>query len=85
MKPGVLELNSIRNKFGHRLEVNIQEVSVEHINNALAIARSGVSFDNNLERVEAFTTVACTFLIIPKPEFQAIFMEAFKNVRVRAS
>lgn len=82
VKPGILELNAIRNQFSHQLNASIQNIAMHRINDVLAIARSGVAFVNNLERIEAFTTVACAFLIIPTPELQTVFMEAFKTVRV---
>jgi hypothetical protein len=61
IKPGILELDAIRNKFSHQLDVNIQNVSMNGINDVLSVARSGIVFRDKLERIEAFTTVACTF------------------------
>ena len=82
VKPGVLGLNTIRNRFGHTLDTEIREQDLGAINEVLAIARRGVAFADAIQRLEAFTTVACTFLIVAPPKLQAVFMDAFSEVRV---
>ena len=84
VKPGILQLNKIRNRLCHSLGA---EPSVQHlgpIRTVLDIARPGVTFGSPVEEIEAFTTVACTFLIVVPPALQQIFAEAFSSVRVRA-
>jgi len=82
VKPGVLRLNAIRNQFGHTLRPVLRVKDLGPIDVVLSIARQRVSFKQPIDAIEAFTTVACTFLIVPPPHLQKIFMEAFKNVRV---
>ena len=84
VKPGILQLNRIRNRFGHSLgaELSVQELG--SIRTVLDIARPGVAFGSPVAAIEAFTTVACTFLIVHPPALQQIFAEAFSSIQVRA-
>lgn len=50
----------------------------------LAIAHTGVKFGEAMEAIEAFTTVACTWLIVPPKEHQKLFVDAFSEVRIKA-
>jgi len=84
VKLGVLELNTIRNRFGHTLEANIAPEQLRAINQVLDVAREGINFETSIERIEAFTTVACTFMVIVPPNLQDIFMSAFSEIRVNA-
>ncbi|MBY3499336.1 MULTISPECIES: hypothetical protein [Rhizobiaceae] len=81
VRPGVIQLNAVRNKFGHRLNHEIKLHEIEAITNALKIARPGVDFANPIDAIEAFAPIACAFLSIPPKHLQEAFLEAFKNVR----
>lgn len=84
IKPGVLSINGIRNRFGHNLETEISEVDIGAIDTVLEVARRGVAFAGPLEKIEAFTTIACTFLVVPPPHMQQYFIDAFSEVTVNA-
>jgi len=84
VKPGILKLNSLRNKAGHRLGVDIGFEDLGPINEVLGIARAGTQFTTPIDAIEAFTTVACTWLIVPPQEHQQLFTEAFSEIRVNA-
>jgi len=84
VRPGILKLNSIRNKVGHNLGAEPDFADLGPINEVLRIARSGVNFNSPIEAIEAFTTVACTWLIVPPKEHQQLFVDAFADVRVSA-
>lgn len=84
VKPGILKLNSLRNRVGHNLDTNISLGDLGPINDVLAIARAGVNFAESIKAIEAFTTVACTWLIVPPKEHQQLFLDAFSEVRVNA-
>lgn len=84
VKPGILKLNSLRNRVGHNLGSDIDFEDFAAINEVLSIARAGVKFQEPIEAIEAFTTVACTWLIVPPKEHQQLFVEAFSEVRVNA-
>lgn len=50
------------------------------MNEVINIFRPQANFGSNLERVEAFMTIAVTFLIVPPLELQEAFAEAFTQV-----
>jgi hypothetical protein len=83
VKPGILQLNTVRNKFGHRLDFEIQRNEVSAIYQALLVARSGSEFPSPVDAIEAFCPVACAFLSVPPPHLQRLFMEAFAHVHTR--
>ncbi|KGM07584.1 hypothetical protein LP43_1200 [Methylophaga thiooxydans] len=82
IKLGIKKLNQVRNKFAHRLEVELEELEINAINEVIRIFRPGVVFGNNLDRIEAFVTIAVTFLIVPPQELQELFAEAFSKVTI---
>ena len=82
VKPGILELNRIRNRFGHSLGARLSVGELNSIRSVLEIARPEVTFRSGVEAIEGFTTVACTFLIVAPPPLRQIFAEAFSSVRV---
>jgi len=84
VKPGILELNTIRNRLGHNLDVEIEPHELVKINQVLEIAREGIEFEGVSEIIEAFTTVACTFLIVKPKELQDVFADAFAEIKVHA-
>ena len=83
VKPGILQLNSVRNKFGHTLEFEIEPNQISAIYEALSVARSGTRFPTAVDAIEAFCPVACAFLSVPPRNLQELFMEAFSNVHTR--
>lgn len=83
VKPGILQLNSVRNKFGHTLEFEIERTHVSAIYEALSVARSGTEFPTAVDAIEAFCPVACAFLSVPPQNLQKLFIEAFSKVHVR--
>lgn len=84
VKPGILKLNSIRNRFGHTLEPDLDMHELGPIWDVLRAARENVEFDSPIAAIEAFTTVAATFLIVPPPHIQELFLAAFSEIRVNA-
>jgi len=84
VKPGVLRMNAIRNRFGHKIDAEITDHDLLPIREVLRVSRPGANFDSPVDAIEAFTTVACTFLVVPPPELQEVFLEAFSEVRVAA-
>ena len=82
VKPGIFELNRIRNRFGHSLGAEISDQDMGSIRTVLDIARPRVAFGSPVEAIEVFTTVACTFLTPTPAELQPILAEAFSTVQV---
>lgn len=81
VRPGIIQLNTIRNKLGHRLNHTIESHEISAIYEVLKVARSGVLFASQPDAIEAFAPIACAFLAVPPPELQQLFMEAFAHVR----
>ncbi|MEO7862043.1 MAG: hypothetical protein ABIU05_16740 [Nitrospirales bacterium] len=84
VKPGILKLNTIRNQFGHTLRPVLRQSDLGPINEVLGVARKDVTFAEPIDAIHAFTTVASTFLIVPPPNLQKVFVEAFSKVKVNA-
>lgn len=84
VKPGLLKLNTVRNRFGHTLRPDLEHEDLGPINEVLTVARPNHRGDN-LSRIEAFTTVAVTFLVVPPPNLQQAFLDAFRAVRVNVA
>jgi hypothetical protein len=82
VKPGIAKLNSIRNKFGHTLEPELNIGELEPMHEVLRITRPTTIFSEPVEIIEAFTTVACTWLIVTPPHLQTVWADAFASVRV---
>lgn len=81
VRPGILQLNCVRNKFGHELNRQIARHEVSAVYEALQVAREGAVFESPLDAIEAFAPVACAFLSVPPPHLQELFMEAFAAVK----
>ena len=81
VRPGILQVNAVRNKFGHRLDHQIEQNEISAVFEILHAARPGVRFSGPVEAIEAFSPVACVFLAVPPPNLQKLFIEAFSNLR----
>lgn len=81
VRPGIIQLNTVRNRFGHRINHEIQQLEVSAILQTLEVARPGNSSTSLVEAIEAFAPVACAFLSIPPRHLQKLFMEAFSHVQ----
>tara|TARA_B100001059_G_C17524455_1_gene422416 strand:+ start:59 stop:601 length:543 start_codon:yes stop_codon:yes gene_type:complete len=84
VKPGIKKLNTIRNRFGHNLDARVEMHELGAINDIVDLIRPTAQFYCPVEKIEAFTTIACTWMIITPPELQELFMQAFSSIRVRS-
>lgn len=80
VKGGILELNTARNFLAHVLDRTVDLESLRKIRTVLTEAREGQVFRTALEQIEAFTAVACTFLLVPDPEIKALMESALSGV-----
>lgn len=80
VRPGIIQLNRVRNKCGHDLNSSIERHDISSIYQVLEISRKGLKFDDPVDAIEAFTPIACAFLSLPPPELQEVFIEAFKAI-----
>lgn len=80
VRPGILQLNSVRNRLGHEIPYEIKMHEIGAISEALRISRSNILFDNPVNAIETFAPVACAFLAVPPPHLQDVFLRAFKRI-----
>jgi hypothetical protein len=80
VKPGILELNAVRNKLAHALNSDIQKFQVPKMTAVLEIARKGIEFPDPVAKIEVFTAVACTFLLASPEDIDLLFTRVFREV-----
>lgn len=79
VRAGVIQLNLVRNRYGHRLNHDTKFSEIGAMMEVLSVARAGVTFKTPIEAIEAFVPVACAFLLPPK-HLQEKFLEAFGHI-----
>lgn len=84
VRPGIIRLNKIRNGFGHRLDAKLDMEDLGLILRVLEIARKDIVFAEPVDAIEAFTTVACTWLMVPDEALGEVMARAFAKIRMRA-
>jgi len=82
VRPGIIKLNAIRNKFGHQLDYDIEDSELGAISDVLRISRPGMVLASKLVSIEVFTAVACTFLAVTPPHLKQVIEEAFSKYRI---
>lgn len=80
VRSGIIQLNSVRNKYGHRLNHTVEFQEIEAILEVLSVARTNANFETPIAAIEAFVPVACAFLSVPPAHLQEAFMEAFSSI-----
>lgn len=83
VKPGILQLNKIRNRFSHSLRTELSSEDLDSMRAILDIGSPEVEFESPVDAIEAFTKVACAFLIVAPAELQQVLTDAFSSIRVR--
>lgn len=81
VKQGILTLNTVRNKLAHNLSAEVQIKDILPIVAVLHYARPKENFTDPYSAIEAFTAVACAFLIVSPPELQHAVVQAFQSFR----
>lgn len=81
VKPGIIELNKIRNKFGHNLGAALTFKDQKEMLKVLEVARQGKTYDNPLEVIIDFSTVASTFLIVNPEEIDVLWQDIFESLQ----
>lgn len=84
VKPGILRVNKIRNRFAHNLDARIDEDDLEPMSWLLRLSRPSVEAAEPIVRVENFTVLACTWLIPTRPEIEELFERAMATVDLSA-
>jgi hypothetical protein len=82
IKPGIIEFNAIRNRYGHDLDAEIRLEHTRDIDAVLRIAREGMECPSLLQKVEMFTTIAATFLLVSPKDIEELFERVFREARL---
>lgn len=81
IKPGIIELNGIRNKFGHNLKAELSLDEEKEMIQILKIARNDKKYENPLSVINDFVTVASTFLIVEPEEIDLLWQAIFEKLK----
>lgn len=80
VRPGIIQLNSVRNKYGHTLDYDVNFNKIGSIMSVLQVARSEAHFKTPIDAIEAFAPVACAFLSLPPKHLEQAFSNAFRHL-----
>lgn len=82
VKPGIMCLNRIRNRFGHDPTATLEVNDIGPIANALTVMRPKVEFSDPVEQIEEFAAAGCAFLLVSPSGIRSTIEEAFARFRV---
>ena len=82
VKPGILKLHSIRNRFAHDLSSTVSTDELASMTDLMRITGREVDGLAPTRIVESFTTLACTFLLVTPPHLEDVFARAFRHVAI---
>lgn len=80
VRPGIIQLSAVRNKYGHQLDHTVEFPAISAVMEVLSVSRSGQEFSTPIDAIEAFAPVACAFLTVPPQHISDAFAQAFKDV-----
>jgi hypothetical protein len=83
VKPGILRLNAVRNRFGHTLAPDFDTQDLSPIDQVVTVSRPHLKGAPPIDRIEAFTAIVAAWLVVPPKDLEELFMNAFKKVAVR--
>ena len=82
IKPGLLRLNQIRNKVAHNLDFDLSVDELRPMTDTLEVSGRNLDRMDSLSVIEAFTTLACTWLLVLPSHLEEVVLEAFRNIVV---
>lgn len=80
VRPGIVQLNNVRNKYSHNLDHDVDFNAIGAIMEVLSVSRPGYEFITPLDAIEAFAPVACAFLTVPPQHLSDAFSKAFRHM-----
>lgn len=84
IKPGLLLLNRIRNKFAHNLDTDVSIDELQVMIDLLQVSGRSTNELSGVQVIESFTTLACTWLLAFPPHLEELFAKAFRKVSTSA-
>ena len=83
VKPGIQNINAVRNKFSHELNPKIEWGAINNVTDVLDIARKGVTYQEPIDAIEAFAPIACAFLINAPSSSRLHLEQLLKNGKIK--
>jgi hypothetical protein len=83
VKAGIMNVNSVRNKFSHTLTPKIEWGAINNVTDVLKIARKGVVYPEPIDAIEAFAPVACAFLISAPSSHRPHLEQLLKDGKIK--
>lgn len=80
LKSDLLLINKIRNKLAHDLNVDVLKDDINSMIKFLEISGRNTENMDICEVIEAFTVIACTWLLVQPPHLEELFKEAFRDI-----
>ncbi|PZO65511.1 MAG: hypothetical protein DI498_09375 [Paracoccus denitrificans] len=80
VQPGILQLNALRNKFGHTLGHETERHEIFDIYEVLRVSRPDAFDAAPFDAIEAFIPIACAFISVPPKHLEALFIEALARI-----
>lgn len=80
VKPGIIKLNSLRNKIAHQLDINLTKNDLGSIKNILQISRQDIEKLSFIEAIEKFTALACIWLGSKNETSQKYIAESVSHI-----
>jgi len=81
VKPGIIRINTLRNKVAHQLDVKFANKDLIEIASILKMARINVDDLSFIENIEKFTSVACTWLTPRNDKIQSYIAESTSHMK----
>lgn len=72
LRPAILDLNKIRNKFGHRIDHELISEDMCNIYASLAHWMPGEQFATHIDAIENFVVAVCSCFAIHSPELKDV-------------
>ena len=82
VKPGIIKLNSLRNKVAHQLDIEFSNDDLGDIKSILKIAKMNVDESSFIENIEKFTSIACTWLTPKNEKIQKYIAESTSHLKL---
>lgn len=82
VKPGLVRLNRIRNKYAHNLQYDVSLDDTRPMVDVLKVSGRDVDNMDCVVVIESFTILSCTWLLVPPPNLEELFTRAFRSVVV---
>ena len=85
IKPGLVKLHQIRNRFAHKLNARVVVEELDSMTGIMQISGRKTEDIAAISLVESFTTLACTFLLVAPAHIEDAFARATSHLDLGAT